>query len=201
MVYVCDLQDKFAKAIAGFDHVVHATTVLIRGMDAMDSSHKNRRLIMSEQNPDKLGHTVPQVHAAYNDATAFDKVIRSKLRFSMLEPEDYNVSERYFYSGSSNVMAKHHIVCGIEAHVCVLQTVLDLLERDQVVHVCVDAVSSIRLQDRDVALRRMQQAGAYLTTTESILFEMLDSAASSQFRAVSAIVRTPRPEGAPLPSL
>jgi hypothetical protein len=86
----------------------------------------------------------------------------------------------------------------------VLQTVLDLLEAGKSVHVCVDATSSIRLEDRAVALRRMENAGAVLTCTESVIFEMLGDASDEAFRDVSKIVREGaknKPASPPLPSL
>jgi hypothetical protein len=98
----------------------------------------------------------------------------------------------------------------------VLQTVLDLLAHGKDVFVCVDAVSSIRLADRAVALRRMERAGAVLTCTESVIFEMMGDADTPYFRSVSKIVREgaagggtdyvgdenpPKPNTPPLPAL
>ena len=192
-VYVCDMQEKFAKAITGFDHVAHAQSVLIRGIAAMDDE-RTHAVYCTEQAPEKLGKTVQVIEDALKDTYGF--TVAPKTRFSMIGADDVDKSSEHVHGART-----HHIVTGIEAHVCVLQTVLDLLAVDGVVHVCVDAVSSIRPEDRAVALRRMESAGAYLTTTESVLFEMLGDANSKHFKAVSACVRAKRPETPPLPSI
>jgi nicotinamidase-related amidase len=81
------------------------------------------------------------------------------------------------------------IVVGIETHVCVLQTVLDLLERGFSVHVPHDAVQSRRETDRDWALRRMLAAGAVVSSTESALFELLDRCDTAEFKTVSKLLK------------
>ena len=86
------------------------------------------------------------------------------------------------------------LVVGIEAHVCVQQTVLDLLAHGFQVFVACDAVESRFPPDRDIALRRMETQGAILTTTEAALFEWCETAAAPEFKAISALVREPAPE-------
>ena len=141
----------------------------------------------------KLGRTVEPLKDALNDFYKEGYQYNEKTRFSMIDEEFWEV----FPDANKRVA----VVTGIEAHVCVLQTVLDLLQSGCRVHVCVDAVSSIRPEDRAVALRRMESAGAYLATTESILFEMLGDADAEPFRAVSAAVRAKRPDTPALPSI
>ena len=81
------------------------------------------------------------------------------------------------------------LVAGIEAHVCVQQTVLDLLAAGFQVYVACDAVESRFAHDRDTALRRMDSHGAVLTTTEAALFEWCETAAAPEFKRISALVR------------
>jgi nicotinamidase-related amidase len=81
------------------------------------------------------------------------------------------------------------LLAGIEAHVCVLQTALDLLARDSRVFVAADTVASRDPADRDIALRRLEQAGAVLTTAETAAFEWLGSASSPAFKSVSKLVQ------------
>lgn len=81
------------------------------------------------------------------------------------------------------------VLFGIEAHVCVQQTALDLLEKGYDVHVLVDGVSSSRALERAVALRRMAQAGAFLTTAESLIFMLCGSAGHPQFRTISGLIK------------
>lgn len=200
-VWVCDIQEKFSSAVAGFDHVAHNTSTMLRAIDAMQSGW-GTRVIMTEQVPEKLGPTVASVRDAARAVAGERRHRVSKTAFSM-----YDVGKAFVGRDSPDEAPVRHVVVGLEAHVCVVQTVLDLLanEPNGVVYVCVDAVSSIRLEDRAVALRRMERAGAILTCTESVVFEMMGDANHPQFRAVSKIVRegaTNKPtDCAPLPSI
>jgi nicotinamidase-related amidase len=81
------------------------------------------------------------------------------------------------------------LVVGIEAHVCVLQTVMDLLHAGFRVYVPVDAVGSRSVQDRETALRRMEAGGATLVSTESVMFEWCETSAVAEFKAISLLVR------------
>ena len=81
------------------------------------------------------------------------------------------------------------VVCGIESHVCVMQTALDLIANDFQVQVAADAVSSRRKFDYEIALERMRSNGAGITLTESILFEMLNVCGTDEFKAISKLVK------------
>ena len=85
---------------------------------------------------------------------------------------------------------QNFLIVGLETHVCVLQTTLDLIGQGKNVHVVVDAVSSSRPTDRAVALKRMENAGAFVTTAESALFMMMGSANYANFKTVSNLVKT-----------
>ena len=80
-------------------------------------------------------------------------------------------------------------MCGIETHVCVNQTVHDLLERGYEVHVAEDAVSSRSATNRRIAMEKMLAAGAHATSAEMALFEMLEQAGGDEFKAISKLVR------------
>jgi isochorismate hydrolase len=80
-------------------------------------------------------------------------------------------------------------LCGIEGHVCVQQTALDLLREEYEVFLVCDAVSSQRPYDRTVALNRLRDAGAILTTTESIIFDLMRDAKNPQFRTISGMIK------------
>lgn len=95
---------------------------------------------------------------------------------------------------------KQVVLFGIEAHVCVLQTALDLLDRGYSVWVVVDAVSSSRPTERSVALTRLDRAGVHLTTYESALFELMGDSKAENFKAVSSLIKETRPDP-PLPFL
>ncbi len=81
------------------------------------------------------------------------------------------------------------VVCGVESHVCVQQTVLDLIANDFQVNLAADAVSSRRVKDYEISLSRMRQHGADVTTTEAILFELLNVCGTDVFKQISKIVK------------
>ena len=95
---------------------------------------------------------------------------------------------------------KQILLCGIEAHVCVLQTTLDLLERGYEVHLLTDGLSSCRAHDRAVALSRLSQSGAFLTSSEMTLFQLMGDAKNPKFKQVSALIKEPRSDPIPFTS-
>ncbi len=130
----------------------------------------------TEQYPEKLGPTLPELL----ERLPLQPV--SKLAFSC------GVCDEIF--SDWRAAGIHRIlVCGIETHVCVQQTVLDLLAAGFQVVVAVDAVSTRFAIDHETALRRMESSGALLTTTEAALFEWCGKAGTVEFKEVSALVR------------
>lgn len=97
-------------------------------------------------------------------------------------------------SPSSGSQPLDVIIVGIETHICVTQTTLDLLERGHRVYVIVDGVSSINPEERGVALQRLRDAGAVITSSESILFEILGDASNNGFKEVSGVVKETKEE-------
>lgn len=189
VLWVCDVQEKFAGAVKSFDRVALGASTLVRGLPMV---HDKNVFMVSEQVPDKLGPTVEPIKRAMVDAKENESAdvftrVYAKTRFSMWKSDN----EAFLRGCYDQDVRFQHVIVGLEAHVCVLQTVLDIL-RDRPsddVFVCVDAVSSIRLEDRAVALRRMERAGAILTCTESVLFEVMEDATHPRFRDVSKLVR------------
>jgi hypothetical protein len=86
------------------------------------------------------------------------------------------------------------IIVGIETHICVTQTTLDLLERGHRVYVIVDGVSSVNAEERGIALARLRDAGAVVTSSESVLFEVLGDAGHGEFKVVSGLVKEMKEE-------
>ena len=106
----------------------------------------------------------------------------SKLDFTMMTKE----VKDYMTAHLPDV--KNVVLCGMEAHICILQTCYDLLNEGYNVYVCVDATSSRSPIDRRVALNQLQQAGVFLTTSESVAFHLLGSKSNPHFKAISALV-------------
>ncbi|KAF0521374.1 Isochorismatase hydrolase [Gigaspora margarita] len=122
-----------------------------------------------------LGHTVQELDVS----TALEVVTKTK--FSMYENKTKDILK------TRDI--KSVVLFGIETHVCVLQTTLDLLEDNYDVHVLADGVSSINYPEIDIALQRLQQAGASVTTSESILFQLLGDATHPKFKQISNLIK------------
>jgi nicotinamidase-related amidase len=171
---VIDIQEAFVPHIAGWDSVVARAETMVRAARRLGVP-----VTVTEQNPDKLGPTCPPIAAALPDVP-----VHSKLAFSCLRVPE--VRSRVAADAPVNL-----ICVGIEAHVCVLQTALDALSVPGGVtpYLPVDAIGSRRALDRDTALRRLERAGAVLTTVESVVFEILGAAGTDRFRAVLPLVK------------
>ncbi|EKV05250.1 hypothetical protein PDIG_37650 [Penicillium digitatum PHI26] len=136
---------------------------------------------VTTQNRAKLGNTVPELQQHLNGPQILADV--DKTLFSMIVPE----IEKLLPAPDSTPLDV--IIVGIEAHICVTQTTLDLLERGHHVYILVDGVSSINSEERGIALARLRDVGAVVTSSESVLFEILGDASHEAFRAVSGLVR------------
>lgn len=86
------------------------------------------------------------------------------------------------------------IIVGIETHICVTQTTLDLLEKGHRVYILVDGVSSVNPEERGIALARLRDAGAIVTTSESLLFEILADAGDKNFKMITGLVKETKEE-------
>ena len=134
-------------------------------------------ILATEQYREGLGPTVTPIADRFKSAVG----VFEKLRFSACID---SVQQRL-----GDLEIKSVVVAGIEAHVCVLQTALDLLDAGFVTAVAVDAVGSRRATDADVAMRRMHGAGVVLTTVESVLFELACEAGTDRFRRILKLVK------------
>ncbi|MCF8242917.1 MAG: hydrolase [Melioribacteraceae bacterium] len=169
---IIDIQERILKVINEYERVVDNTIKLIKGMKEL-----NVPIYYTEQYPKGLGTTVSEIKEELQDSDAIHKMSFSCSGAGELFKEliDKNITQV--------------VVCGIESHVCVQQTVLDLLANSFQVDVAADAVSSRRKFDFEIALDRMRNLGAEVTTTESILFELLNVCGTPEFKAVSKIVK------------
>ena len=171
---VVDVQRKLVPAIANHQRVVWNCRRLVDGAKVLGMP-----VMATEQYPQGLGPTVPELAERLGE-------IPSKLTFSCGGcPAIFRDLES---RGIHNLL-----VCGVEAHVCVQQTVLDLLAGGWRVCVAVDAVGSRFEVDYDTALRRMDSAGTTLTTVEAALFEWCQRASTPEFKQVSRLVQEQGP--------
>jgi nicotinamidase-related amidase len=171
---VIDVQERFRTAMQGFEAMLAGCVKLVRVFRALELP-----IFVTEQYPKGLGRTVPELLDALGAQGA---AIPEKTTFSSYGCA--GLPERLRGSASRSVLA-----CGIETHVCVNQTVHDLIAAEYRVHVALDAVESRRAVDREVALRKMGQSGAALTTTEMAAFELLRDASHPKFKEVQALFK------------
>jgi len=164
---VVDVQGRLVPAISGWQALLDQVVWLIRVARRMDVP-----VLACEQYPQGLGPTHPSIAAELPPGC-----IASKLHFSAVAGGCHALEQT---GGPS-----HYVVCGMESHVCVLQTVIELLENDKRVFVVEEAVGSRRESDKTLALARMREAGAAIVSREMVAFEWLRKADSELFREVS----------------
>ncbi len=168
---VIDLQERILPVMLDAETVIQNTLKLVEGCKIL-----NVPAYYTEQYPKGLGATENRIkNALQSDAI-------SKMTFSCIGAGDLFEQLKH-----SNI--KQVIVSGVETHVCVQQTVLDLLANDFQVNLAADAVSSRKRIDYETALQRMRANGAEVTTTESILFELLNICGTDQFKSISKLVK------------
>ncbi len=161
---VVDVQEGF-RPYSSFADVADACAKLVRAARILDLP-----ALVSEQYPKGLGHTAPEV--GLEGEKRIEKTV-----FSAARADGFDLGGR-----------SQAIVCGIEAHVCVSQTVHDLLAQGVDVHVPADAVGSRHEIDYTRGLERMERAGAVISTVEASLFELLERAGTPEFKAVQKLI-------------
>ncbi|PFX29904.1 isochorismatase domain-containing protein 2-like [Stylophora pistillata] len=174
--FLCDIQEKFRPSIRYFPEIIKVAQRMTAAAKIM-----NIPVIATEQYPKGLGNTVKEI-----DTDFFKEQIFPKTKFSMVIPE---VEEQLKQRNIKNV-----VLMGIETQVCVLQTTMDLLEKNYTVHVLADGVSSRTMVERMFALERLREMGAIVTTSECALFMLLGDAKHPNFREVQALVKTAAPD-------
>ena len=169
---VIDIQGKIIKVINDYETVIENTIKLIKGFKVLSLP-----IYYTEQYPKGLGPTVESIVA---ELPGMEPI--QKLTFSCYGAGD--LFGELIRKGITQV-----VVCGVESHVCVQQTVLDLLENNFQVNLVADAVSSRKKMDYEISLARMRQHNAEVTTTEAILFELLNECRTENFKQISKIVK------------
>jgi nicotinamidase-related amidase len=171
---VVDAQEKLLAVVPGSERIVWN---IRRLLDAAELLGVPRAA--TEQYPEKLGPTPPELRRRLDEPA-------SKLAFSgaACGPSlaKWKADGRY-----------RVLVCGIETHVCIAQTALDLVADGWMVYVAVDAVGTRHLIDHQTALRRMEAAGVVLTTTEAAMFEWCRVAGTAEFKKISALAKETGP--------
>ncbi|XP_035580989.1 isochorismatase domain-containing protein 2 isoform X9 [Zalophus californianus] len=120
--------------------------------------------------------------------------MQEKFRHIAYFPEIVSVAARMLKELDTRPQLRSVLLCGIETQACILNTTLDLLDRGLQVHVVVDACSSRSQVDRLVALARMRQSGAFLSTSEGLILQLVGDAAHPQFKEIQKIIKEPAPD-------
>jgi nicotinamidase-related amidase len=167
---IVDMQDKLLAQIADSESVITNSIGLIRGARVLGLP-----VWATEQYPRGLGPTVAEIAALIPERPA--KTTFHCCAVPQLLEQLYGRHIR------------HVTVAGIEAHVCIAQTALELLDMGFRVQVPADAVTARRRIDWEFALRRLEQAGAVISTTESVLFEWTESSDRAEFKAISEVIK------------
>lgn len=172
---IVDMQEKLMPAIPVAQQVIANCVTLVKAARLLGPP-----VFATEQYPRGLGGTVTPLAELLGE-------LPDKVRFSCTEVLDWSTAAE---SEDFALRDRHKVVvAGIEAHVCVLQTVLDLMAAGYHVYVPADAVASRHKLDWRVALDRMAAHGAVITTTESVLFEWCELAGSAEFKEISRLVK------------
>ena len=167
-----DFQEKLMPAMYNKEVLQDKVVRLAKGLKVLGIPH-----IVTQQYTKGIGETIPEVAEAIGEFEPIDKTT-----FSCMSHVD-------FINQLEIAARKNIIVCGIESHICVQQTVEQLLEEGYNVYVPVDCISSRSQNDFLWAAERMEKAGAVMTTYESILYEFLKDSKAEGFREISKIVK------------
>ena len=167
-----DVQGKLARTVSDSGRVLTNLEKLARGARLFGLP-----VIVTEQNPKGLGPTIPEIQKLLGD-------------FAPVEKTAFNACGDPSFVGKIRETGRMQIlVCGIEAHVCVYQTVAGLMDLAYEVQVAADAVSSRTPENRQMALDRMRDMGAAISTTEMALFELMEVAEGEAFSEFVRIVK------------
>ncbi|KAF7407180.1 hypothetical protein HZH66_001717 [Vespula vulgaris] len=176
VLFMCDFQERFAKAMFEFDKVIENSVKLVNSMKLLKVP-----MIVTEQNPKALGKTVPQLDIS-SAKGPFEKT-----QFSMCTDE---VNEA-LSSICCGTYPESVILIGLETHVCVENTAIDLKMSGYEVHVVADCCMSRTQEDRLLALQRMQAMGCHISTSETVIFKLLGDAKHEEFKNIQKLVKTP----------
>ena len=167
---IIDIQEKIMRPIFNKDSITKNIKKLIEAYQILEEN-----IFLSEQNPLKLGTTIPE--------------LLPKGEFNKIEKMEFSLAiKKEFLKELENKKITNLIVCGIETHICIQQTVLDFLQKGFEVILISDAMGSRNTIDHEIALQRMVHSGAILTTTESIIFELCKTANRKEFKEIRNII-------------
>ena len=173
MALMIDLQEKLVPVIQDYDKLISNAGTLVKGLRALDIP-----MVVTQQYTKGIGMTVPVLRDIIGEKFSYT----DKLTFSCVQNEE--IMEQIKASGRKNI-----VIFGIEAHICVLQTVIDLLELGYHVILVEDCVGSRRESDCLTGKKRALMEGAIPTSYEAILFELTRAARTDVFKQISNLIK------------
>lgn len=172
LLLVIDVQEKFRPVIFKWKNLIGNITKLIISFQVLKIP-----ILLTEQYPKGLGKTVSEIN-------------NIMIQLNPIEKREFNCfNNKTFIKELKKSKKKNLIICGIESHVCVLQTVLSALAAGFNVHLVADAVSSRKQPDYDIAIKRMVHEGAKLVSAEMVIFQLTKTSSSKEFKKIIKIVK------------
>ena len=169
---VIDIQERLVPAMAEKETLVNNCQILVEGLQAL-----NLPLLVTQQYTKGLGETINEISSLIPD-------------FNPIEKKDFSCCDEVVVVDQLKLNGAHNvIICGIESHVCVLQTAIDLKEAGYNPIVIADCISSRTSSNLQLAIERFRFEGILMTSYESILFELTRSSAAAEFRTISKLVK------------
>ena len=169
---VVDVQGKLAQLMHGKEALFKNIQILIEAANIL-----NIPIIWCQQCPDSLGPTIPQIAELLSDNEPINKAV-----FSCCGADQFN-------SRLNELGRNHVLLCGIETHVCIYQTAVDLLRKGFCIDVIADAVSSRTLENKQIGIDRMTAEGTKINCTEMALFELLKTAEHPHFKQIAKLIK------------
>ncbi|KIO30190.1 hypothetical protein M407DRAFT_156555 [Tulasnella calospora MUT 4182] len=176
--FVCDIQDRMRGAVSNYDSVIKTAARMVRVAELFKVP-----VVITEQVPKVFQGTVPEVMDRFSTLPESQRFgPYPKTKFGMIIPEVETIL--------SQKDIQSVVLFGVESHICIVQTAMALLAGGKDVHALADGVSSINAEEVPIALARMRQAGASVTTSESLVYEMMgDAGDSSKFKPFAAVMK------------
>ncbi len=165
---VVDYQEKLVPVMSQKEQLIHNSEILLKGLKILDIP-----MYITQQYTKGLGMTISEIQEAAETTEYIDKIA-----FTAYDAVKWKLRAK-----------KYVIVCGIEAHICVLQTVIDLAAAGFIPVLVSDCISSRKESDKQVAIERARQEGAIVTTYESLLFELLQVAGTETSKKIQKLIR------------
>lgn len=172
LLLIIDVQESFRKVLPDLANLTRNISILIEASKILKLP-----VFLTEQYPQGLGKTVAEISACLGDHLYFEKD-----SFSCCGAERFG-------QALADTGRRQVLVCGIEAHVCVNQTVHDLLALGYAVHLAVDSISSRNPKNKEIGIDKMVRSGAIQSTVEMSLFEMLGKSGTESFKAVQRLIK------------